>query len=45
MVSVMMDSPCLPAGLGWNMNYPFNAGDLVCSAQCACSYLDNNAKV
>lgn len=33
------------AGIGWNMNYPFNTGDLICCGQCAANYLDNNAKV
>eukprot|EP00899_Mesostigma_viride_P009330 jgi/Mesvir1/18399/Mv14277-RA.1 len=30
---------------GWNMNYPFNTGDLVNCAQCAANYLEGNAKV
>jgi len=33
------------AGIGWNMNYPFNTGDLLCCSQCAANYLDANAKV
>lgn len=32
-------------GIGWNMNYPFNTGDLICCGQCASNYLDNNAKI
>lgn len=35
---------CL-AGIGWNMSYPFNTGDLLCSGQCTSNYLDNNTKV
>lgn len=33
------------AGIGWNMNYPFNSGDLLCCGQCAANYLDANARV
>ncbi len=33
------------AGIGWNMNYPFNVGDLVCCSQCTANYLDNSTKV
>ena len=33
------------SGIGWNMNYPFNTGDLLCCGQCAANYLDNNARV
>ena len=33
------------AGIGWNMNYPFSTGDLLCAGQTASSYLDNNTKV
>ena len=32
-------------GIGWNMNYPFNTGDLLCCGQCANNYLENNNKV
>ena len=32
------------AGIGWNMNYPFNTGDQLCCGQCAVSYLDASAK-
>lgn len=37
-------SPML-TGIGWNMNYPFNTGDLLCCGQCAINYLDTSAKV
>ena len=33
------------AGIGWNMNYPFNTGDLLCCGQCAANYLDANTKI
>ncbi len=36
---------CAVAGIGWNMNYPFNTGDLLCCGQCASNYLDNNVRV
>lgn len=32
-------------GIGWNMNYPFNTGDLICCGQCAANYVDSNVKV
>lgn len=35
----------ITAGIGWNMNYPFNAGDLECCGQCTANYLDNNSKI
>ncbi len=34
-----------PPSSGWNMNYPFNAGDLLCCGQTANNYLENNVKV
>ena len=37
--------PGATSGIGWNMNYPFNSGDLLCCAQCANNYLENNSKV
>ena len=37
--------PGSASGLGWNMAYPFNTGDLLCCGQCASNYLDANAKV
>ena len=37
--------PGATSGIGWNMNYPFNTGDLLCCAQCANNYLENNSKV
>ena len=33
--------PGARSGIGWNMNYPFNTGDLLCCAQCAYNYLEN----
>ena len=33
------------SGIGWNMSYPFNTGDLLCCGQLAANYLDNNSKV
>jgi dynein heavy chain len=30
---------------GWNMNYPFNTGDLVNCAQCASNYLEGGSKI
>ena len=33
------------SGVGWNMNYPFNTGDLLCCGQCANNYLENANKV
>ena len=32
-------------GIGWNMNYPFSTGDLLCAGQTASTYLDNNVTV
>lgn len=37
--------PGSTSGIGWNMNYPFNTGDLLCCGQCAVNYLENNNKV
>ena len=37
--------PNATSGIGWNMNYPFNTGDLLCCGQCASNYLENNVKV
>ena len=37
--------PSSTSGMGWNMNYPFNDGDLLCCAQLTQNYLDNSAKV
>ncbi|KAA6419077.1 MAG: flagellar outer dynein arm heavy chain beta [Trebouxia sp. A1-2] len=34
--------PAATSGIGWNMNYPFNTGDLLCCGQCASNYLENN---
>ena len=36
---------CRCTGIGWNMNYPFNSGDLLCCGQCTANYLDNAVKV
>lgn len=37
--------PGARSGAGWNMGYPFNAGDLRCCAQLAANYLDAAPKV
>ena len=37
--------PDAASGIGWNMNYPFNTGDLLCCGQCVNNYLENNSKV
>jgi len=37
--------PNAASGIGWNMNYPFNTGDLLCCGQCVNNYLENNSKV
>ncbi|MEW5311809.1 MAG: hypothetical protein WDW38_003494 [Sanguina aurantia] len=37
--------PGATSGIGWNMNYPFNAGDLLCCGQASNNYLENNVKV
>ena len=39
------NQPGARSGIGWNMTYPFNTGDLLCCAQLAANYLDNNSKV
>jgi dynein heavy chain, axonemal len=36
--------PKSTSGIGWNMNYPFNTGDLLCCGQTAHNYLENNVK-
>lgn len=41
----MGNLPGATSGIGWNMNYPFNTGDLLCCGQCAVNYLENNVKV
>jgi len=37
--------PGATSGIGWNMNYPFNTGDLLCCGQTTVNYLENNVKV
>ena len=37
--------PDAASGIGWNMNYPFNTGDLLCCGQCVNNYLENNSNV
>ena len=37
--------PSSSSGIGWNMNYPFNQGDLTCCSQLTHNYLENCAKV
>jgi hypothetical protein len=37
--------PGATSGIGWNMNYPFNTGDLLNCGQTAVNYLENNVKV
>ena len=37
--------PGARSGIGWNMGYPFNVGDLLCCGQLAANYLDNSTKV
>ena len=37
--------PGSTSGIGWNMNYPFNSGDLLCCGQLANNYLENCSKV
>ena len=34
------NSPGARSGIGWNMSYPFSAGDLRCCGQLAANYLD-----
>ena len=33
--------PASTSGLGWNMNYPFNTGDLICCSMVAVNFLEN----
>ena len=37
--------PGAASGIGWNMNYPFNVGDLLCCGNVANNYLEANNKV
>ena len=37
--------PGASSGIGWNMNYPFNTGDLLCCAQTANNYLESSTSV
>ena len=37
--------PGARSGIGWNMSYPFNTGDLLCCGQLAANYLDASSKV
>lgn len=37
--------PGARSGIGWNMNYPFNTGDLLCCGQLASNYLENSSRV
>jgi len=37
--------PGSSSGIGWNMNYPFNTGDLLCSGACVNTSVENNSKV
>lgn len=39
------NAPGARSGIGWNMSYPFSAGDLRCCAQLAGNYLDSGAKI
>jgi dynein heavy chain len=39
------NSPGARSGIGWNMAYPFSAGDLRCCGQLAANYLDTGAKI
>ncbi len=41
----MGNLPGARSGIGWNMNYPFNAGDLLCCGMLAVNYLDNSTRV
>jgi len=36
--------PGARSGIGWNMNYPFSAQDLLNCGQLAANYLDSNSK-
>ncbi|CAG9462750.1 unnamed protein product [Pedinophyceae sp. YPF-701] len=37
--------PGATSGIGWNMNYPFNTGDLLCCGQVAVNFLEISSKV
>jgi len=37
--------PGSTSGIGWNMNYPFSTGDLLCCGQLAANYLENGTRV
>lgn len=37
--------PNATSGIGWNMNYPFNTGDLLCCGQVAVNFLEQSTKV
>ena len=37
--------PGARSGIGLNINYTFNTGDLLCCGQLAANYLENNNKV
>ena len=37
--------PASTSGIGWNMNYPFNTGDLLCCGQVAINFLEGSTKV
>ncbi|KAL4450636.1 hypothetical protein ABPG77_000992 [Micractinium sp. CCAP 211/92] len=37
--------PGARSGIGWNMSYPFNTGDLLNCGQLAANHLDNSSKV
>lgn len=39
------NSPDARSGIGWNMAYPFSAGDLRCCGQLAANYIDSGAKI
>ena len=39
------NQPGARSGIGWNMGYPFNLGDLLCCGQLAANYLDNSSRV
>ena len=38
------NQPGARSGIGWNMGYPFNLGDLLCCGQLASNYLDNSSR-
>jgi len=37
--------PGSTSGIGWNMNYPFNTGDLLCCGQVAVNFLESSTTV